>query len=85
MLDRHVWEGLNRELANEMSMTDVFKSGCIPTLLAGLAFLFLATSAARPRYTNSWAVEVRGGPEIGNLLAHKHGFINHGQVNLLVH
>lgn len=31
-------------------------------------------------FSNSWAVEVNGGPHIANQLAEKHGFINKGQV-----
>ena len=37
-----------------------------------------------PRYTNSWAVEVRGGPKAADELAKKHGFENRGQVRKLV-
>ena len=38
-------------------------------------------SAAEPRYTNSWAVEVRGGAEAADQLAQTHGFLNLGQVS----
>lgn len=34
----------------------------------------------RPLYTNSWAVEVTGGPEAADRLARKHGLHNLGQV-----
>ena len=33
------------------------------------------------RYSNTWAVEVRGGAEEADALAEKHGLINRGQVN----
>ena len=49
-------------------------------ILMVLVFLAPAAIAAKPRYTNSWAVEVRGGPEAAHALASKHGFVNHGQV-----
>ena len=31
-------------------------------------------------YSNSWAVEVKGGHHVANELARKHGFVNKGQV-----
>ena len=31
-------------------------------------------------FSNSWAVEVKGGHHVANELARKHGFINKGQV-----
>ena len=31
-------------------------------------------------FSNSWAVEIRGGPEMADLLARKHGFANRGLV-----
>lgn len=31
-------------------------------------------------FSNSWAIEVRGGLEIADEIAKKHGFINKGQV-----
>ncbi len=34
----------------------------------------------KPRYTSSWAIEVRGGPEAADALASNHGFQNRGQV-----
>ena len=33
------------------------------------------------RYSNTWAVEVRGGAEEADVLAQKHGLINRGQVS----
>ena len=34
-------------------------------------------------YTDHWAVEVVGGITVANRVASKHGFINHGQVNVI--
>uniref|UniRef100_A0A673IDB5 Furin-1-like n=1 Tax=Sinocyclocheilus rhinocerous TaxID=307959 RepID=A0A673IDB5_9TELE len=31
-------------------------------------------------YTNTWAVHIEGGAEEAEKIAHKHGFISHGQV-----
>ncbi|XP_034032723.1 furin (paired basic amino acid cleaving enzyme) b [Thalassophryne amazonica] len=31
-------------------------------------------------YTNTWAVQISGGPEEADLIARKHGFVNHGSV-----
>ena len=33
-------------------------------------------------YSNTWAVEVRGGAEEADALARKHGLINRGQVSI---
>lgn len=33
-------------------------------------------------FSNSWAVEVKGGLHIANQLAEKHGFINKGMVGI---
>ena len=38
-------------------------------------------SAKEEVYSNSWAVEVRGGHHVADALAKKHGFINKGQVS----
>ena len=35
-------------------------------------------------FSNSWAVEVRGGPEVADDLARKHGFVNRGQVSVVI-
>ena len=40
-------------------------------------------SAREEVYSNSWAVEVRGGHHVADALAKKHGFINKGQVSHL--
>ena len=50
-------------------------------LSCALLAYFLQASAAEPRYTNSWAVEVRGGTEAADQLAQSHGFLNLGQVS----
>ena len=46
----------------------------IGTVLSGVA--------GRDRYSNSWAVEVRGGVEKAEELARHHGFVNLGQVHM---
>ena len=40
----------------------------------------LQTNAAGQAHTNTWAVRIRGGPEQADLVARKHGFVNHGNV-----
>lgn len=57
------------------------------SFLSFVAFIFVAAApgnsdATGARYSNSWAVEVRGGSAAADALAHKHGFVNLGQVNL---
>ncbi len=32
-------------------------------------------------YTNTWAVQINGGPEEADRIAREHGFINHGNVS----
>lgn len=32
-------------------------------------------------YTNTWAVQISGGPEEADRIAREHGFINHGNVS----
>ena len=51
--------------------------------VVALLLVFAATAAATKGrlYTNSWAVEVRGGTEKAEELAHRHGFVNLGQVS----
>lgn len=44
----------------------------VPTHLDGVA---------AHRYTNSWAVEVRGGTEVADRVAERHGFVNAGRVS----
>lgn len=50
-----------------------------------LSVLSAAMSAVRKDYSNSWAVHVVGGPEVAERLAHKHGFVNQGQVCVCVY
>ncbi len=65
-------------------------SGCIATMtvlaVAGLSVAFRPSDSIgsddKPRYTNDWAVEVRGGPEAADALASNHGFLNRGQVGI---
>ena len=57
------------------------------TVLALTAVLVVHSASAAytvPRYTNSWAVEVRGGVEVADELARKHGFVNAGEVSQTV-
>ena len=50
-------------------------------ILCLLLWLVACSSRAESqRYTNRWAVEVLGGPEEADALAHKYGFENRGQV-----
>ena len=50
------------------------------------SIIFVISSSTVPcvnshsQYTDSWAVEVRGGRHVANKLAETHGFINVGQV-----
>ncbi len=65
----------------------------IPSLAATVLLVLLyggapgvrlqSVAAAKPRYTNSWAVEVSGGSLAADELANKHGFVNLGQVSAL--
>lgn len=32
-------------------------------------------------YTNTWAVQINGGPEEADRIAREHGFVNHGNVS----
>ena len=43
--------------------------------------VLLCVSAKEEVYSNSWAVEVKGGHHVADALAKKHGFINKGQVS----
>ncbi|XP_046890418.1 furin (paired basic amino acid cleaving enzyme) b isoform X2 [Hypomesus transpacificus] len=53
-------------------------------LQLGAALVLLTTvpqtNAAGQVYTNTWAVRIQGGPEQADLVARKHGFVNHGNV-----
>lgn len=43
-------------------------------------WLLVSQCASKSVFTNSWAVEVRGGAKAADEVAQKHGFRNHGQV-----
>ncbi|RXN22557.1 furin-1-like protein [Labeo rohita] len=50
------------------------------------AYLVLLAAEARlitgqGIYTNTWAIHIEGGAEEAERIAHKHGFISHGQEN----
>ncbi|MBN3314109.1 FURI1 protein, partial [Atractosteus spatula] len=53
-------------------------------LLFGTLLVFLASAVRPPTepkvYTNTWAVHISGGMEQADLIARKHGFINHGNI-----
>lgn len=51
----------------------------LPFLGAYLVLLGLITGQGI--YTNTWAVHIEGGAEEAERIAHKHGFISHGQVS----
>ena len=53
--------------------------------LSSVAYVFFAATpgnvyTAGARYSRSWAVEVSGGSATADVLAHKYGFTNLGQV-----
>lgn len=48
--------------------------------LVVVALLFVSVFSREEDYSNSWAVEVKGGHPAADALAIKHGFINKGQV-----
>lgn len=60
----------------------VFLVSCVP---AYLDVRERAGSLHTSRYSNSWAVEVSGGPTEADRLAHLHGFVNHGQASPIWH
>lgn len=51
---------------------------CVFVLLVGL--LGLGWCEEETVFSNSWAVEVKGGSHVADQLAEKHGFINKGLV-----
>ena len=50
-------------------------------VVALLSICVVAEAKEKDRFSNSWAVEVRGGAEKAEELALKHGFSNLGQVS----
>ncbi|KTF71984.1 hypothetical protein cypCar_00024121 [Cyprinus carpio] len=52
----------------------------LPFLGAYLVLLGLITGQGI--YTNTWAIHIEGGAEEAERIAHKHGFISHGQLAL---
>ena len=76
--------GVNKALANSLVVIATWMT--ISTFTSISAKLSFAETAARQqdtqvvRYSNTWAVEVRGGAEEADALAQKHGLINRGQV-----
>ena len=55
----------------------------VPVCLFMVVVLLVPAMSLEKRYSNSWAVEVKGGQEVAEQLARKHGFINHGQVPVI--
>ena len=55
-------------------------------LLSGIGSAVIQLKPAGPgpfefaEWSNSWAVEIEGGNDKANYIAHKHGFMNLGQV-----
>ena len=75
--------GTHRAIANSLIVIASWMAISIFTPIS--AKLSLAETAAQQqtqvvRYSNTWAVEVRGGAEEADALAQKHGLINRGQV-----
>ena len=58
------------------------------SLLVCVLFVCVAShpheTDSKQLYSNSWAVELKGGPQAAQELARKHGFIYKGQVCLLI-
>lgn len=50
------------------------------TLLSFILSLIVLGTGDEHLFSNSWAVEVRGGHDAAEKLAKKHGFVNRGQV-----
>ena len=54
------------------------------TLLVLFGCLHVCTTYAdKTRYTNEWIVEVKGGPEVADEIAQRHGFKNLGKVTII--
>ena len=54
------------------------------TLLLCFGCLYSCMYAANVRYSNEFVVEVKGGPEVADEIAQRHGFKNLGKVHNLV-
>lgn len=50
---------------------------------AGALALLAADARGQKVFTNTWAVNIPGGPAVAESLARKHGFLNLGQVRVL--
>ena len=79
--------GTHRAIVNSLIVIASWMAISIFTPIS--AKLSLAETAAQQqtqvvRYSNTWAVEVRGGAEEADALAQKHGLINRGQVKTFV-
>ena len=61
--------------------------GVFAIRLVAIIFVFLSRSVpfadSSSHYTDSWAVEVRGGRQAADTLAKEHGFLNLGEVSVL--
>ena len=44
----------------------------------------MCTYGDKTRYTNEWIVEVKGGPEVADEIAQRHGFKNLGKVTSII-
>lgn len=53
-------------------------------VLVFMSSLIILQTGGEHLFSNSWAVEVRGGQGAADELAKKHGFVNKGQVRLVV-
>ena len=54
-----------------------------PTVLI-LLVIGTVITATENKYTNEWVIKLEGGNEAADQLALKHGFINLGQVNIMI-
>ena len=67
-------------LVRESEMSQSVQLLCL-SLVVGL---LLPVMSWGKDYSDSWAVEVEGGPEVAEVIARKHGFTNRGQVRLFI-
>ena len=63
-----------------MSYKWISKHDCLLVLIFLLGLLGLSWCEEETVFSNSWAVEVKGGGHVADRLAEKHGFINKGLV-----